>query len=94
MKNNKDSKSTEAGDTPDTDPATEYLAFLRRHVGKPDLALLGSLAREARMGVLPSALPYGTVQYDTCMPDVCTKEELQVSFLVGVVLYQVRFYRR
>ncbi|XP_045112513.1 nose resistant to fluoxetine protein 6-like isoform X1 [Portunus trituberculatus] len=75
--------STREGEStvPDTDPAAEYLAFLRRHVGKPDPALLGSLAREPRMGVMPLAVPFGNVQYDTCMPDVCTKEELQNSLL-------------
>ncbi|XP_063852764.1 nose resistant to fluoxetine protein 6-like [Scylla paramamosain] len=62
-----------------TDPANKYLEYLRRHLGKPDLALLGSLAWEPRTSAVPLAVPYGNVQYDTCMPDVCTKEELQNS---------------
>ncbi|XP_045112789.1 nose resistant to fluoxetine protein 6-like isoform X2 [Portunus trituberculatus] len=83
------SREAEAPTPPDTDPAAEYLDFLRQHVGKPNLALLGSLAREPRMGALPAVMPYGNMVYDTCMPDVCTKEELQNSLLGVLPLHGV-----
>ncbi|XP_063852950.1 nose resistant to fluoxetine protein 6-like isoform X3 [Scylla paramamosain] len=84
---NEEERNTEAEPhiQPDPDAAAKYIEYLRRHVGKPDFTLLKSLVREPRTGVMPLAVPYGNLQYDTCMPDVCTKEELQSS-LIGEFL--------
>ena len=43
------------------------------------------MAQEPRLGALPAMMPYGNMVYDTCMPDVCTKDELQVRWGSGVV---------
>ncbi|KAK8371736.1 hypothetical protein O3P69_016251 [Scylla paramamosain] len=74
---------------PDSDPAAEYLEYLRRHVGKPHLALLRSLAQEPRMDMVPFVMPYRYMQYDTCMPDVCSKEELQNSLIEVFLLHGI-----
>lgn len=69
-------------------PADQQLP-LRHAPGKLDFSLVKKWEKESRTISDPKG-PSPNIEYGTCMPSVCTKEELQVG-LIGLESLLCRF---